>query len=61
MTRQGTVHLWENSDSQRAFCNLSDAYINVSSSNQVEINFTPHATSESDDAVLYSHDNDLVT
>ena len=62
MARQGTVHLWENSDSStRAFCNFSDdAYINSNSHSAAAMAFTA-TTSESDDAVLYTHDEDLVT
>ena len=61
MARQGTVHLWENSGSSiRAFCNFSDdAFIHSNSHSAAAMAFT--ATSESDDAVLYTHDDDLVT
>ena len=59
MARQGTVHLWEHSDSQR-LAYLSDAYIHSASSANA-VAFSAVGTSESDDAVLYTHDQDLVT
>ena len=69
MARQGTVHLWEqnsevgSSSPSRAFCNFSDdAFINSNSHSAANAFVAFTATSESDDAVLYTHNDDnLVT
>ena len=69
MARQGTVHLWEqnsevgSSSPSRAFCNFSDdAFINSNSHSAATAFVAFTATSESDDAVLYTRgDENLVT